>query len=478
MIKLDKVSFGYPVAGEDPILRSIDLGIEDGEWVAVTGGNGSGKSTLCRLIAGLASPSEGKVDVSRGGRVSGATVPGGSVLVGIAFQNPDSQFVTSTVRREILFGLENIGLGEREMTRRLGVCVDRFGLSRLIDRNPHTLSGGEKQRTLLACIWGMDPFHLVLDEPFSFLDAAGRSSFLELVRTSFRDEGRSVVWAALRRDEIELADRVVCLDGGRIVYDGSPSGFLGTAEAEILTDSADVCNDTAPPGTGGQSAGRLRGSLLEIEEAQFRPGGGDFVLNVEELGLVGGEVLGLSGPSGSGKTTLLLGCSGLLPPSRGTVTLLGTRVRSVRDFPDGRVSFLFQAPEEGFFATTVREEVGLGCRGCGDATELEGKVSGALESVGLDPGLFIDRSPFHLSQGERRLVALASIMVIPAEIFLLDEPALFLDGKAGMQLFEALGRLKSRDVGIVAASHEPRFHGLFSDRLIRLEAGEIVSSGA
>jgi energy-coupling factor transport system ATP-binding protein len=440
------------------MLHRIDLEIRDGEWVALTGGNGSGKSTLCRLIAGLEPPMDGIVEID--GRTPGARR---SVSVGIAFQNPDSQFLTSSVRSELLFGMQNIGLDKTESQERLGTAADRFGISGLLDRNPHSLSGGEKQRVLLAAVWSLHPEHLVLDEPFSFLDASGRQACLEMVRGAFHARGGTVIWVTLDAGEIALADRVICLDEGSIVFDGPPGDLSGSIPEGILTGAVGEVPSAAKSAGSGESK-----PVIEVRGAAFSPEGSNFVLDIDHLHLDAGETLGVQGPSGSGKTTLLLGCSGLLPPRRGDLKLLGRPVRSKRDFPSGRVGFLFQTPEESFFSPTVAEEVGLGCRGSRRDAEAAELVRTALETAGLDPEHFLERNPFHLSQGEKRLAALASMLVMRAEILFMDEPAIFLDGRARRALLEAMARLRSEQIALVVASHDSHLIDLCTDRSLDL----------
>lgn len=508
MIRLERVSLTFD---QSKILHDIDLTIPDGEWVALTGRNGSGKSMLMKLIAGIVGPSSGRVSVdgkhpmdrirdlsggSSGDRRSGPNSCGGlshgslaadGLPVGIAFQNPDSQFVTTSVAREVRFGMENLGQDPSDIYRRFHEAVERFALATFLDRNPHMLSGGEKQRLLLASIWAMNPRHILLDEPFSFLDEASRRSALETVRRTFHDEGCTVVWATLDPEELLLADRVICIEGGSIVYDGSPD--VAAIPDGVLTGGITAARDTgagenhagrgidsrmgSPSGSSSDTS-RTDRSILELERAVFSPGGGNFTLTIPELSLREGETLGITGSSGSGKTTLLLGCSGLFPPREGILHLFGERVRSRKDFPAGRIAVLFQSPEEGFFAPTVGEEVALGNRRFGAGPADDEAAREALGIVGLDPGIFMKRSPFHLSQGEKRLVALASQLAIPARIFLLDEPTIFLDGSARARLTAALEHLESEGVSLVVASHDTSFVTSLSGRNIELANGRVT----
>lgn len=497
MIRLRDVSFSFPGRDGRPVLEGITLRIDDGEWVAVTGGNGSGKSTLCRLIAGLARPSAGSISVDAGDACA-ASRSGGGPRVGLAFQNPDSQLCTSTVRNEVRFGPENIGLGEDEISKRFERLAGVFGLAGLAGRNPHTLSGGEKQRVILASISAMHPNCLILDEPFSFLDGRSRKSLLESVRSEYVNSGKTVIWTTVDREEVDLADRVLHLEAGRIVYDGRTAGLSVSLHGGVLVDSSgagageegrnrphgvsnragaamavskhhSVSNTAAEAGIQGSVS--IGAEAVRISGAEFGYPDGSFRLHVDDLSISGGESLGLSGASGSGKTTLLLACSGLMPPARGAVSVFGGRITRRKDFPAGKVALLFQTPEEGFFAPTVFDEVVLGYRSYRGRDGEREAVRQALRHVGLDPEGVLDRSPFHLSQGQKRLVSIASMLVIPAGLYCFDEPLLFLDGRARRLVVEAIGRLRDQRASVVIASHDPSLLRNITDRVIRLEDG-------
>jgi energy-coupling factor transporter ATP-binding protein EcfA2 len=518
LIRLDGVSFHFPGFPGSEIIDALDLTIESGEWIAITGRNGSGKSILCKLIAGLLEPTAGRVTVDGlspsggpaaavravgrrgpggGAAGGGATTmsgpcggfaskvgpggrfdPGCDIPVGIAFQNPDSQFVTTSVAREVRFGMENIGLDPAETDRRFHEAVERFELGQFLGRNPHMLSGGERQRLLLAAIWSMRPRQIILDEPFSFLDSEARVRALEAVKQAFH--GRTVVWATLDPEELASADRVICLEGGRIVYDGSPGEAAGAIPAGVLAEGMASSMRTEAPAapTSGPSLSKKAGGnyyithagnpVVSLKEAVLSPRHGDFELSVSNLSIHAGETLGVTGPSGSGKTTLLLGCSGLAPPRKGSLTLFGERIRSRRDFPAGRVAFLFQSPEEGFFAPTVGEEISLANRNFGAGRPDEDVARDALERVGLDPDIFMNRSPFHLSQGEKRLVALAAQLALPAELFFLDEPTLFLDGRARKLFSQALDSVRTSLAAAIIGSHDLPFLSSAVDSIMEL----------
>lgn len=221
MIELSGVSVSYEGA-ERAALSNIYLEIDYGESVALVGASGSGKTTLLRLLNALVLPTEGRV------RVGGLDTSDPSNLwavrrkVGLIFQNPDNQIVSTTVERELAFGMENLGLNHDEISRRIEDAVDLMRLERLRSRAPHRLSGGEKQRVAIAAVLAMRPECLALDEPTSLLDAAGRAEVWRVLEELSRDVTRTVVHVTQFPEEVALSPRVVALVEGRIVFDGSP----------------------------------------------------------------------------------------------------------------------------------------------------------------------------------------------------------------------------------------------------------------
>lgn len=222
MIELSGVTVSYGREGS-AALRGIDLILEPGEAVALVGASGSGKTTLLRLLDALLVPTRGTV------LVDGMDTSDPSHLweirrrVGLIFQNPDNQIVSTTVERELAFGMENLGVPSAEIARRVAAAISRFDLSGLRDREPHRLSGGEKQRVAIAAVLAMEPSYLALDEPTSLLDAAGRREVWRTLEELSSDERRTVVHVTQFPDEILLARRVIVLDGGAVAFDGTPT---------------------------------------------------------------------------------------------------------------------------------------------------------------------------------------------------------------------------------------------------------------
>jgi len=257
VIELDGVTVRYAGADESA-LRDVDLRIATGETVALVGASGSGKTTLLRLLDALLLPSEGTV------RVDGMDTSDPQNLwevrrrVGLIFQNPDNQIVSTTVERELAFGMENLGVPPVEIARRVEEAVARFRLGDLRDREPHRLSGGEKQRVAIAAVLSMEPSCVALDEPTSLLDASGRSEVWQTLAGLSAERDRTVVHVTQFPDEILLAGRAVVLDRGAIVFDGTPESLFARGD--------DLARWGLEPPAAARLAGVLRDGGLRIPD--------------------------------------------------------------------------------------------------------------------------------------------------------------------------------------------------------------------
>ncbi|MCV9901361.1 energy-coupling factor transporter ATPase [Exiguobacterium sp. N5] len=219
-IMVRDVVFHYPGQSE-PALNGLSLDVYKGEWLAIVGHNGSGKSTLTKLWNGLLIPEQGEVRVETLDPSNATDVWDVRTRIGVVFQNPDNQFVGATVRDDVAFSLENMGLPRQEMVRRIDDSLARVGLSELADREPHQLSGGQKQRVAIAAALAMRPRVLVLDEATSMLDPIGRQEVLQTVR-QLVSEGMTVVAITHELDEVLFADRIIALSKGKIAMTGTP----------------------------------------------------------------------------------------------------------------------------------------------------------------------------------------------------------------------------------------------------------------
>lgn len=225
MLTIDDVVFYYRKG--QTILDQISLTIHSGEFVAIVGGNGSGKSTLARLMNGLVLPKSGHVKLT----ALDTSVPGElneiRKQIGLVFQNPDDQFITTTVTDEILFGMENIRVPREKMDARLQHALQAVQMEDYAEAMPHQLSGGQKQRVAIAAIIAMQPRILILDEATSMLDPHSRQQVMSIVQQLHR-QGMTIIHITHHMEEVLTADRVLLLDQGQIAFDGDPATMFAT----------------------------------------------------------------------------------------------------------------------------------------------------------------------------------------------------------------------------------------------------------
>lgn len=258
------VRYAYrPGPQEVVALDGVDLTVGRGEFVSVVGANGSGKSTLARHLNGLLLPTEGEV------RVAGMSTRDPARLweirrtVGMVFQNPDNQLVATTVEEDVAFGPENLGLPPEEIAARVDAALQAVGMAEHRLRAPHHLSGGQKQRVAIAGVLAMQPDCLVLDEPTTMLDPAGRGEVLATLLRLHRERGLAVVLITHFMDEAALADRVVVMARGRVAADGPPAAVL--EDVELLAAAG------LKPPPAALLARRLRARGVELPPGIVRP---------------------------------------------------------------------------------------------------------------------------------------------------------------------------------------------------------------
>lgn len=224
-IKLENVFYAYEAdEGETPVnaVDGVSLEIEEGSFVAVVGHNGSGKSTLARLLNGLLLPDKGTVTVFGTDTKDEKKIYSVRSAVGMVFQNPDNQMVASVVEDDIAFGPENLGLPREEIIKRVDWALEQVGMAEYRKSTPFRMSGGQKQRLAIAGVLAIRPKVIVLDESTAMLDPQGRKEVIDTVMRLNKEENMTIVLITHFMDEVIMADRVIAMDGGRIVMSGTP----------------------------------------------------------------------------------------------------------------------------------------------------------------------------------------------------------------------------------------------------------------
>ena len=490
---------GFMHAGADaPALTDVSLSVGQGERVVVLGANGSGKSTLARMATGSLVASTGLVSVD-GVACLARNRNKVARLVASVRQDPAGQLVSDLVFDEVAFGPQNLGLGRESVSQRVSEALAAAGISRLADRLTSELSGGQQQLVALAGALAMKPRYLVLDEVASHLDGHSRRLVEHAVSEAVAS-GVGVLEVSHGVSCLPGASRVVVLEGGRVVWEGTPVEFLlsrrGLEASGLMEDplarvlSIAVANGfnlgtrlegdelaafLSTHGLARRSAAQLErptrvdgakpGHILSLASVVAGYGGRAVVSGVTISSR--GTLTVVGGRSASGKTTLARVLSGLLEPSSGSVTIDGRQVRP------GMVGLAFQRPEDQLFADTVFDDIACGPTNLGMAPERVGTaVRDAARELGISDDL-LRRSPFELSGGQMRRVALAGIWSMGLPAIVLDEPTAGLDVRGRRLLREAVCARVRQGVSVVVFSHDLGEWLPIADEVVLLSGGRV-----
>ena len=457
-LRIDGLTVRYP-ARREPALADLSLAIEPGERVGIAGRTSAGKSTLALAAAGLIprvvrAAVTGTVVVGKTDALH-ATADALLGRVGIVFASPADQLSGSkpTVREELAFGLENLGVPRAEMDPRIDAVLADLGIAGLADREPASLSGGEQQRVAIASIVTMGPGLLVLDEPTAELDPEGTDAVATLL-DGLSAAGTTILCVEHDRAILERCGRIVTLDGGRIV-EGTP----------------------ARPAIGplAWAAGRGRmGATVTLDRLGFRYPNGIEALRDVSLEVRAGERVAIVGANGSGKTTLAKHLIGLLRPTSGRVLVDGvpTDDRTVQALAQ-TVGFAFQDPGDQLFERSVEREVGFGPRRLGrTGADVANLIDAALTMTGL-PG---ERAtnPYDLDRSVRKLVTLAGVLAMDPALLVLDEPTTGQDPEGVERVGRIVEAMAAAGRTVIAITHDPAFADRWFDRTVVMAAGRTV----
>jgi energy-coupling factor transport system ATP-binding protein len=238
IIELRNVTFSYSEEDARPALNNVSLTIQQGEWIAIIGPNGSGKSTLAKTINGLIEANSGEV-IIEGIPLNAETVWDVRKKIGMVFQNPDNQFVGSTVQDDVAFGLENVGIPREEMVKRVADAVAAVNMADFMDKEPARLSGGQKQRVAIAGIVALSPDIIILDEATTMLDPEGRHEVIETIQEIKEKENLTVISITHDIDEAAKANRIFVMEAGQLKRIGTPEEIFSLGK-EIIDIGLDI----------------------------------------------------------------------------------------------------------------------------------------------------------------------------------------------------------------------------------------------
>ena len=576
-------------------ISHLNFTIEEGSFVCVLGHNGSGKSTLAKLFNALQIPTEGCVIISGMDSREEANVFPIREKVGMVFQNPDNQIIASVVEEDVGFGPENIGVPTEEIWKRVADALEAVNMEAYRLKSPNHLSGGQKQRVAIAGTLAMEPKTIVLDEPTAMLDPSGRAEVIRSIRELNQKKGITIILITHYMEETVDADRIILMDQGKLVLDGTPKEIFSKVEelkslrmdVPLITDLAHELRLSGMPISDGilkeeelveellaifgedslveekekgqkeeeqegesdrvvsavtensigkrseemnSQATSISSEEEEIEAEIEKETEKDFILKVENLSCIyqkgtamesyalkdihlsikRGSFSALIGHTGSGKSTLLQHFNGLIKPETGEISVhfrknpalilqdkgfLFWKGKKRKVEKEGILSFreegfdfqglrfkvglVFQYPEYQLFEETVFEDVLFGPKNQGlSLEEARKEAEEALRSMGVEEALW-QKSPFELSGGQKRRVAIAGVLAMDPELLILDEPTAGLDPAGREELFQVIAHLQERyAMTILLVSHSMDDVARYAEEVFVLNQGECIRQGS
>ena len=518
-------------------LQDVSIDIKQGEFVAILGRNGSGKSTLAKHLNALLLPGEGEVIVDGMDTREEALRLQIRQRAGMVFQNPDNQIVANIVEEDVAFGPENLGVATSDIWNRVDMGLDATGMQDYRQKAPNQLSGGQKQRVAIAGVLAMEPKCIIFDEATAMLDPKGRAQMIQVARKLQQEKGITIILITHHMDEVLDADHIFVMNKGKLVCQGTPKeifaqkkmlqecglslpplykyldalmerGMITPEERDginrekelvqlliekysnqieyinnidTLAERDDIVNGGNHPNHIAESS--AEGILLNQVGYTYNKGFASekVALKNVNLSIKKGEFLAVIGHTGSGKSTLMQHLNGLYLPMEGNLYFNGKDVTD-KDFPikmlRQKVGLVFQYPEYQLFEDTVEKDVCFAPLNMDiSKVEAQKRAYEAIAMVGL-PDTIYDYSPFQLSGGQKRRVAIAGILAMHPDYLVLDEPTAGLDPQSAGELLQMLKRLQAEQgITIVIVSHSMEEVADYAQRIVVMDQGEILYDG-
>lgn len=512
---------------EHTAIDHVSLSIKKGDFVGILGHNGSGKSTLAKQLAALLKPSGGIIYVNGMDTAKDELLLSIRKTAGMVFQNPDNQLIGNIVEEDIAFGPENMGIPREEIEERITRALEATGMSAYREHSPNTLSGGQKQKIAISGVLSMEPECIIFDEPTAMIDPEGRKEVLKAIYALNRLKHITIIYITHFLDEVSQADYLYVMKQGAITLEGSPETLFKMPE-ELTENNLELpfeisfIAELRKKGLNIPKEIYTKKQLLEFFKCRQQEEGflftekkvenqqkkytaeteqekGIVLKNISyqykkrsaeeakdalqdvSLSIKPGEFVAIVGKTGSGKSTLIQHLNGLLQPQSGQYFFEGQDIWSKKyDLKKLRqkVALCFQYPEYQLFEETILKDIAFGPKNLGfDKKKCEEKARYAMKLVGL-PAELEKVSPFSLSGGQKRRVALAGILAMEPEYLILDEPVAGMDAPGKRMLFQLLHHLnKDKGITIVLVSHNMDDVAAHADRVLIMEDGTLKMDG-
>ena len=541
-LKISNLTYTYQ-GEEEPAISNINLEINEGEFVVLMGPSGCGKSTLALCVNGiipnvLSGELEGRIELD-GLNTQEYEVYELSTKVGIVFQNPDSQLCNLIVKDEISFGPENLLVPRDEILKRLDKYLKFVSLSHKEKSSIYNLSGGEKQSVAIASVLTMNPKMIILDEPTSNLDPIGARGIIKVIKNLNMEKNLTVLLIEHEVSSIlYLANRLIIMNDGAIIYDGDPRYILEKYGEDILenvgiripeiTQLAVRLNKrgfvispfpltvkeavesilkkrgeiefirSLRKGSGEELQKKERLKLakslkkklhsnlkeekneekaIDVKELNFTyPTGKKAVRNVT-FDINRGDMVALMGKNGSGKTTLASLLMGLNKPDSGKGTIANLDINNTPiDKLSKKIGYVFQYPEHQFITNSCYDEIAFSLkREKNEESDKKQRVERVLELMELAE--FAGKNPFNLSMGQKRRLSIATMLVKDLEVLILDEPFTGQDGKNISKLMDIIQKLNNNSLTILIITHDLNIASKYLNKVMVMDNGELVFSG-
>lgn len=451
-IRLKEVSFKYDGAKEN-VLENINLTVEYGETVLLSGVSGEGKSTLLSIINGVipfvnSGEFSGSVEID-GKDVTKLKISERSKLIGTVLQNADEQIIYDLVNEEIAFGCENLNIASEEIDRR----IERFTMLMQIEKNAKTktLSGGQKQRLITASTLAMEQKIIILDEPLANLDTHTAHILLKALR-NLANSGYAVLIVEHRLDVVKnYIDKVMRI------------------ENKQLFTSTDINDLNSGIKTIPHADGSLPGEVLIKGEKLFFAAGDRNIIDGLDIEIRAGERIVLLGENGCGKTTLMRMLARLNKPNDGALSQTITKSKKANSKWFSKVGYVYQNPTYQLFMPTLLSEISFKAK----SEETARKMINAFGLSGLE-----QRHPQSLSEGQKRRASIAAVCASEPTVLFLDEPTVGQDYKNLCKTVETVNKInKNLGTAIVTVTHDKRCAGALADRVLIMENGKISRQG-